>query len=124
MKSEEPELDVIRVNNMVFYAYHGVEAAEKKLGQRFEVDVEIFLDTRRAGNTDDIVDTVNYAAVYEIAEEIVIEGEYNLIESMAEDIARLILKRLPVEKTLVRVRKPHVPLPGITDGVEVEIVRG
>jgi len=124
MNSEEPELDIIRINSMVFYAYHGVESAEKKLGQRFEIDVEVFLDTHRAGNTDDLVDTVNYVTIYEIAEEVVIEGEYNLIEAIAEDIARLILERLPVEKTLVRVRKPHVPLPGIVHGVEVEIVRG
>ncbi|NOY76754.1 MAG: dihydroneopterin aldolase [Calditrichaeota bacterium] len=117
-------MDVIRITGMVFYAYHGVESEEKKLGQRFEVDVEVFLDTRRAGNTDDLVDTVNYVTIYEIVEEIVIEGEYNLIEAIAEDIARLILERLPVEKTLVRVRKPHVSLPGIVRGVEVEIVRG
>ncbi len=124
MNSEETELDVIRITNMVFYAFHGVEPAEKKLGQRFEIDVEVFLDTRRAGNTDNLVDTVNYVTIYEIAEEVVIEGEYNLIEAIAEDIARMILERLPVEKTRVRVRKPHVSLPGITNGVEVEIVRG
>ena len=123
MNSEEIELDVIRLNNMVFYAYHGVEPSERILGQRFEVDVEVYLDTRRAGITDEIADTVNYISIYQIVEEIVIGGEYHLIEAIAEAIARLILKRFSVEKTLVRVRKPHVPLPGITDGVEVEIVR-
>ncbi|HDL78673.1 MAG TPA: dihydroneopterin aldolase, partial [Bacteroidetes bacterium] len=85
---------------------------------------EVFLDTRQAGDTDDLADTVDYAKIYEIAEEVILEGEYNLIEAIAEDIARLILERLTVEKALVRVRKPHVPLPGITDGVEVEILRG
>ncbi len=121
---EWDNLDVIRVLGMTFYAYHGVNLAERQLGQRFEVDAEVYLDTREAGRTDSLDDTVNYLKIYEIAEEVILEGQYNLIEAIAEDIARAVLERLPVEKVLVRVRKPNVPIPGITGGVEVEIFRG
>jgi dihydroneopterin aldolase len=117
------DLDVIRINNMVFYGYHGVEESEKHQGQRFEVDVELFCDLRRAGKSDQISDTIDYTAVYQIVEELVMEGDYNLIEALAEDIAQKMLERFSVEGTVIRVRKPHVSLRGLSNGVEVEILR-
>ncbi len=117
------ELDVIRVSGMTFYAYHGTTPAERQLGQRFEVDVELFVNTYTAGHTDALEDTIDYVKVYEIVEEIVLEGEFNLIEAIAEAIAEALLRRLPTEMVQVRVRKPNVAIPGITKGVEVEIIR-
>ncbi|MCD6165317.1 dihydroneopterin aldolase [candidate division KSB1 bacterium] len=115
--------DMIRISNMVFFAYHGLEEVEKQSGQRFEVDVELILDLQKAGRSDNLNNTVDYRRVYEVVEEIVIEGDYNLLEAIAEDIAAAILKKFRVEEVVVRVRKPQVPLPGLSDGVEVEIVR-
>ena len=119
----ENNLDFIRLNNLVFYAYHGVEESEKQLGQRFEIDVELYLELSTAGRSDHLKDTVDYTEVYQVVEELILEGEYNLIEALAEDIAQNILNRFPVAETLIRVRKPHVSLRGISDGVEVEIIR-
>lgn len=119
----EKNLDIIRLNNLIFYAYHGVEESEKQLGQRFEIDVELYLALEKAGRTDQLKDTVDYTQVYQVIEELVLESEYNLIEALAEDIAHNILTRFPVTETIVRVRKPHVSLRGISDGVEVEIFR-
>ena len=59
--------DRIRLEGMVFYGMHGVDPAEKSLGQRFVVDVELERDLRKPGRTDDLHDTVNYAHVYRIA---------------------------------------------------------
>lgn len=115
--------DVIRINNMVFHAFHGVEESEKIEGQRYEVDVELFLDLRKPARSDQLEDTIDYREVYEVVEEIVVEGEYNLVETMAEDMASSILDKFNVKEVLVRVRKPHVPLRGISDGVEIEIRR-
>ena len=44
--------DYIRLNDMRFYAYHGVFPEEKKLGQRFEIDLEISCDLSKAGQND------------------------------------------------------------------------
>ena len=66
----ENNLDVIRLNNMIFYGYHGVKDAEKHYGQRFEVDAELFLDLHKAGQSDQLSDTVDYSNVYQIIEEI------------------------------------------------------
>ncbi len=119
----EDSLDVIRLINMIFYGYHGVEESEKHFGQRFEVDVELFLDLQKAGQSDQLSDTVDYSNVYQVVEELVMEGDYNLIESLAEAISLAIFNHFQVSATVIRVRKPHVSLRGISDGVEVEITR-
>lgn len=49
-------MDKIRINRMEFYAYHGLLREEKKLGQRFIVDVELFLPLNRAGRSDRMED--------------------------------------------------------------------
>ena len=53
--------DRILLNGMTFYGYHGVRPEEKELGQRFVVDVEMELDLRAAGTSDDLTDTVDYS---------------------------------------------------------------
>jgi len=116
-------LDVIRLLNMSFYAFHGMRAEEHKLGQRFEVDVEMFLDLSRAGKRDDPASTADYARVFELVEEIVVDREFRLLEALAEEIAQSILSRFPVEMVTVRVRKPNAPVRGILDAVEIEITR-
>lgn len=115
--------DKIIVRNMVFYGYHGVFEAEREIGQQFEVDVELKLDLSGAARSDDIELTLNYVDVYTIVKEIVEEREFRLIESIAEEIAQQVLDACDIREVVVRVRKPHVPMGGLTGGVEVEIVR-
>ena len=116
--------DKIVVKDMVFYGYHGVFEAERELGQRFEVDVELHLDLRTIARADDIDLTINYVDVYTIVKELAEEQEFHLIEGLAGAIADQLLSAYDVERVVVRVRKPHVPIGGITGGVEVELVRG
>ncbi|HIE50609.1 MAG TPA: dihydroneopterin aldolase [Armatimonadetes bacterium] len=114
--------DVIRLKNLTFYGYHGVVPEERALGQRFSVDVELRLDLRPAGETDDLQQTVDYREVYRLVQEL--NGRpFNLLEGFAEAIAQGVLARFPVEEVTVRVRKPSVPLGGVVDYAEVEIVR-
>lgn len=116
-------IDTLKIKNMVFYAYHGLESTEKEKGQRFEIDIELGLDLSRAGKSDRLEDTIDSNLVYEIAEEVVLEGDFNLVEAIAEHIAFVLLNKLPIEEALVRVRKPHAPMKGLTGGIEVEITR-
>lgn len=53
------------LKGLVFHGYHGVLEEERRLGQKFVVDIEASADLSRAGATDDLQDTVNYAAVYQ-----------------------------------------------------------
>lgn len=115
--------DILRINNMTFHAYHGVWEEEQEIGQRFEVDLELNVDAAHVAETDRLKETVDLSAVFETVEKIVAEGKFRLIETMAEYIAREILKHFQVGDVLVRVRKPHAPIRGIQDGIEVEIRR-
>jgi dihydroneopterin aldolase len=101
--------DYIRLNEMVFYGYHGVLAEEQTLGQRFVVDVEMVTDLRPAGISDELTQTVNYAAVY----------------ATVRDIATAVLADHPtIERLTVRVRKPSVPIGGaVLASAEVVIER-
>ncbi len=116
--------DVIRLQNMIFYGYHGVSAAEKETGRRYEVDCELFLDLTKPGKSDRLTDTVNYAQVYETIETVMISKKYALIEAIAQDIAERILADSRIEQVIVRVRKMIPPIPGNLDHIEVEIKRG
>lgn len=115
--------DVIRLQNMIFYGYHGVSAAEKETGRRYEVDCELILDLSPAGRSDKLGDTVNYAQVYGTIEQIMTHKRYSLIESIAEDIAQQILADNRIDEVIVRVRKMIPPIPGNLDHIEVEIQR-
>ncbi|MEA2641940.1 MAG: 7,8-dihydroneopterin aldolase/epimerase/oxygenase [Chloroflexota bacterium] len=105
--------DRIRLNEMVFYGYHGVLDAERTLGQRFVVDVEMQLDLAPAGRSDDLDRTVNYAQVYETVREVLTGPPRRLIEAVAETIATRVLdEHALVGQVTVRIRKPEVPIPG------------
>ena len=116
------KLDIIRLHNAVFYAYHGVMSDEQNLGGKFEVDVELHCDLSGAKEKDNLLQTVNYEKVYGVMKQTVIGKKFFLIEALAQSIAAGILKEFPeVQKTTIRIRKPGAAVQGIIDHVEVEI---
>jgi len=121
-KSTMPE-DVLRLNKMVFHAFHGVWDEERHVGQRFEVDIAIFGDTSSSGKSDRLKDTVDLYKLYDVVEAVVTKRTFKLVEALAENIAATLLEQFPIKKLRVRVRKPNSPIRGITDGIEVEILR-
>ena len=116
-------MDVIRLKNMVFYGYHGVHESEKTLGGKFEVDLELFKDLSKAGQTDDLKDTLNYEKIYKTVQNCTKRNKYYLIETLAARIAKSVLRKYKTDKVIVRVRKPNAPVKGVLDTVEVEIIR-
>ena len=116
-------MGIIRLKNMQFYGYHGVSSSEKHLGGKFEVDVEMRTDLKRACESDNLEATVDYEAVYKTVDGCVKNDKFYLIEALAESIARETLTRFSVSEITVRVRKPHAPINGMLDTVEVEIFR-
>jgi 7,8-dihydroneopterin aldolase/epimerase/oxygenase len=117
--------DRIILEGMVFYGRHGVLPAERELGQAFVVDVELGLDLRPAGLSDDLSKTVDYGEVHRLAKQVV-EGEpAGLTETVAERIANATLEEHPlVEVVRVKVKKPNVRLGDtVLDGSAVQIVR-
>jgi dihydroneopterin aldolase len=117
--------DRIFLRSMVFHGRHGTLPAERELGQRFVIDVDLHLDLRPAGLSDDLTKTVDYGEVHRRVREI-LEGEpVDLIETLAERISSSVLEEYPsVEAVRVSVTKPQVRLSNtVLDGSGVEIVR-
>jgi len=114
--------DSIRIRNAVFYAYHGVASDEQKLGGKFEIDVDLKADLSAALESDDLKRTVDYEAVYAMIHDLVTSKKYYLLEALGNTIAKGIMRNWPVvDSVTVRVRKPHPPVKGVVDHVEVEI---
>ncbi len=115
--------DKLNIKNMSFYAFHGDDAKERELGQRYEVDIELKIDMIRAAKEDNVKFTVNYKNVFKTIEKIVTVKRFNLIETLAANIAEECIKNFNIEEILVRVRKLKPPIKGILDYVEAEIVK-
>lgn len=116
--------DKIILKGMTFYGYHGVSKAERKTGQRFYMDIEMTLDLGEAGKTDKLSKTIDYTQVYSLIKEIQSKKKYHLMESLAEDIANAALDKFDrLNEVTVKVRKPHAPIGGLMEYVEVEINR-
>ena len=115
--------DRILIHGIQFYGYHGVHAEERKLGQRFQVDVELRLDLREAGRRDDLGATVDYGKVTAAVMEVGSSRQCQLLEGLAEGIAAVLIQRFAVGEVTVRVTKLHPPMSHVTGGVSVEITR-
>ncbi len=115
--------DRIILTGLEFYGYHGVEEAENQLGQPFILDLELYLDLRKAGRRDSLGDTVDYAAVYQSVATVFHGHCYKLLEALAENIAASVLSQFQVAKVCVRVTKPYAPIAGNIKALAVEIVR-
>ena len=115
-------LQIVRIRNAAFYAYHGVQDDEQNLGGKFELDLELYGDFLPAAEADSLKKTVDYEKVYAFVRSTVLEKKYHLLESLAHVIARGLLREFfNVEVVTVRIRKPHPPVRGVIDYVEVEL---
>lgn len=117
-------MDKVSIENAVFYGYHGAHPEERKLGQRFEVDLDLFGNFEAAAREDNLEKAVNYVAAYERAKAIVEKEPHNLLEALALRLCKAILGEFPaVEKVTVRIRKPSVPIAGALSAAAVEFTR-
>lgn len=117
-------MDKIYINNLEFIGFHGVFPEEKKLGQKFLVSLELTVDTREAGKTGDLTKSVHYGLVAQDVEKLFLEKSIDLIETCAENIAEMVLKKYELVKEVkVIVKKPWAPLQIHFENVAVEITR-
>lgn len=117
-------INIIRIKNASFYAYHGALQEEQDMGGKFEADVDIYTDFSDAAVKDDLKLTINYHDVYKFINKLVHEKKYYLIETLATMIADELLKKYSgIQKIAVRVRKHSVPVGGVLDCVEAEVIK-
>ncbi|XP_012836189.1 PREDICTED: dihydroneopterin aldolase 1-like isoform X2 [Erythranthe guttata] len=116
--------DKLVLRGLMFHGYHGVKPEENKLGQKFLIDVDAWMDLQAAGNSDDLSDTVSYTAIYSIVKQVLEGVPHKLLESVAQVIASTVLSKFPqVSAVRIQVGKPHVAVVGPVDYLGVEITR-
>ena len=117
-------MDRIFLRGMRFMACHGVLPHEREIPQPFEVDVELGLSLRAAGESDDLGNTVNYAKVYDVVSTVLTVARKYLIEALAEEIADDLLRDFDSLRWVrVTVHKPAAPIDGMFSDVGVTILR-
>ncbi|NMM64791.1 2-amino-4-hydroxy-6-hydroxymethyldihydropteridine diphosphokinase [Clostridium sp. P21] len=117
-------MDKIYVKDLQVYGFHGVNQQEKDLGQRFVISVELSLNLKEAGESDDLNRTVNYAELCIGIEEEFKKEKYNLIETAAEKLTEFILLKYQIiERVKLNIKKPWAPIGKPVEYAAVEIDR-
>lgn len=112
-------MSIITIENMAFYSYHGCFKEEATIGTNFKVDLYLECNTEKAEKSDNVNDTVDYSAVYQVVKQQMQEPSH-LLEAVARRIIESIKKSFPqVESIKVKVTKLNPPLGGQIGGVSV-----
>lgn len=116
--------DKLTVHNLCIHGYHGVQPEEKRLGQRFYLDITCDLDLARCASEDDFSKAISYRELCDLAVEVSNSGPYHLIETFGDRIAHAILEAFQdIRKVVVTVKKPSAPIAHVMDNVSVTISR-
>jgi dihydroneopterin aldolase len=117
-------MDRLFITALTAEAVIGIYDWEREVKQRLEVDLEMWLDLRAAGQSDAIEDTLNYKSVAKRVLAFVEASSFRLVEALAGEIARIVLEEFKVERVKVTVHKPGAIRHSRDVGVVVERGRG
>ena len=116
--------DIVFVRGLLIHAHHGVMKHESKVGQRFEIDLELTIDLSAASRSDKLADTVSYAAIVDVASRAFSQRSFRLVEAAAGAVVDAILAAFPpVQAIRITVHKPHAPISAIFADVGVTLTR-
>ncbi len=111
----------IFIQGIRLYAFHGVGALEKTVGQNFIVDIKLKTNISKACESDDLTDTVNYAAVYDIIRQ-EMEKPSLLLEHVGQRIANHLLEYFPlVDSIWLKITKQNPPMGADCLGAGIEM---
>ena len=115
-------MDIISLKGMQVECVIGVWKWERQTRQKVIINLDMAIDIRKAAASDELADTLNYKGVSKRISSFVTDSEYNLVESLAEKIATILLKEFSIPWCRVQVEKPAA-LRGVRN-VSVVIERG
>src|SRR5262245_49522059 len=114
--------DAIQIRGIQVAAALGVSAGERALRRPVEIDLDLVCDLARSAASDELADTIDYVAVWEIVARTA-AGECRLVEALAERICSALLAALPaVQEVQIELRK-IAPLPGAARSAGVRLAR-
>ena len=114
-------MDKVFINNLAVEAIIGIFQWEREVRQLISIDIEMDFDNKQAAKSDNIEDALNYKLVGKRITGCVKNSKFKLVEALAENISKIILKEFPVSKVKVTLSKPGA-MRG-SDSVGISIVR-
>ena len=111
----------IEITGLSLYTHHGVEAAEREVGQRLIFDVSFDLDDCEATVTDRVEDTIDYADVCQQVALAAQERSYRTLERLCSAVADRMIDRYGAESVTVRAVKLEPPIALPVQEVSVEV---
>jgi 7,8-dihydroneopterin aldolase/epimerase/oxygenase len=115
-------LTSININGLQSYAYHGLIEEERRLGQKFVLDLKANLRETPTHRDDELVASVRYDSLVEETLNLTQSSQFQTLEALGEQIARGLLGRFAqIESVLVKVAKFSPPIPAAVEQVGVEI---
>jgi dihydroneopterin aldolase len=112
--------DSIFIEDLQITCVVGVADWERRTRQKIVVSVELRTDTRAAGGADSLEATIDYASACEGITQIAVEGQFKLIETLAEEIAKWLLQTFAASAVAVEVKKPRALSEAASAGVRIE----
>jgi len=113
-------MDIIFINELRVETVIGIYDWERRITQTISFDLELAADIRRAASSDDIVDTVNYKAVAKRVQAFVAESKFQLVETLAERVAELIMREFSIPWLRLKAHKPGAVRSARDVGVLIE----
>jgi len=121
-KSLNPEsnLDIIFIHGLKVECVIGVWEWERRIKQKVEIDIEMSADVRSAAATDRLEDTLNYKAIAKAIVSHVEGSEHQLVETLAEDVAQILLRKFKISWCRVKLNKGGAVRSARAVGVVIE----
>ena len=111
-------MDIVYIRDLRIDAVIGIYEWEKRIKQQININIEMGWDNSVPAASDDIKDTLNYKASAKLIKDLVNSTKYELVETLAEKIAELLLKEMKIPWVKVQVGKPMA----VTDSKEVGVI--
>lgn len=106
-------MDVIFIRGLELAAVIGVYDFEQEAPQRLIIDLELAFETRTAGASDDVADTLDYQKISSEIEHFVSATHFSLVETLANRLAEKLLTEHAVSELTLTLTKPDVLLPDV-----------
>ena len=113
-------MDIIFLRDLRVETVIGIWEWERKIRQTVAIDLEMSTDIRKAAASDNVEDTLNYKSVAKRVQSFVAESSFQLVETLAEKIAAIVLDEFDVAWIRVRVNKPGAIRGALDVGVLIE----
>ena len=113
-------MDKIILTDLRIDAVIGIWDWEKRNPQTISIDLEMQMDTKKASQSDSIEDALDYKAVSKRVKQFIQASQFNLIETLAENIAKIILEEFDIQWLKLKISKPFAIKDSRNVGVSIE----